>query len=165
MPYSTGMRLVDRAQVVWGTETKNWTGAASDSDWVSLKNAGHATIIIKTDAWAGGTAAITLQQATAVAGTSAKALSFAKMWTNSAAPTTDTYVETAVVSDTFTIGVANSIYIIEVDAASLDITNSFDCINVHGATPGSNADFYGVLIILPTPLRYAGSSPPSAITD
>ncbi len=165
MSYATGMRLVDKGNIVWGTETKNWTGAASTSDWVSLKNFGHATIIIKTDAWAGGTSAITLNQATAVAGTAAKALSFAKMWTNAADTSSDLLVETAVVSDTFTIGTANAIYVIEVDAASLDLQNNFDCLAVLGATPGSNADLYGVLFILQAPARYTAAVPPSAIID
>lgn len=165
MSYATGMRLVDKGNLVWATEPKNWTGAASTSDIVSLKNFGHATIIIQTGAWAGGTAAVTLNQAKTVAGGSSKALSFAKMWTNKAAVTSDLLTETAVVSDTFNLDTANAMYVIEVDAASLDLQNDFDCLQLAVASPGANADIYGAIFVLQAPNRYAGSSPPSAIVD
>ncbi len=164
MSYFTGTVLATKDQFVNVIPPKDYTGAASTDVYVSLKNAAHATIIITTGAWAAGTSAITLLQATAVAGTSTKALSFTKMWTNAADLTSTALVETAVVSDTFTIGAAATLWIIEVDASSLDVANNFDCLAVHGATPGSNADLYSAVMIL-SGLRYGGKTPPNALVD
>lgn len=154
--------LVENDKVIWATEPKDWTGAASTGDWVSMKNYAHLTIIIQTGAWAGGTSAITLEQATAVAGTGNKALGFSWQWNDVAAG--GTLVKTAVASNTFTIGTANKLYIIEVDASSLDKANNFDCVTVKGASPGVNADIYGATYIL-SRSRYKDATPPSAIID
>jgi hypothetical protein len=165
MSYSTGMRLVDRAQIVQALEAKNYTGAAGTGAYISLKNAGHVTIVIQTGAWAGGTAAVTLKQATAIAGTANKALSFGTQYTNVAGTTTDLLTATAVASDTFNLSAANATHVIEVDAASLDIANGFDCLSLQVASPGANADLYAAFYVVDGPLRYAGVTPPSAITD
>ena len=61
--------FVETVKVVYGSEPKNYTGATGHSDYVSLKNYDCAACVIQTGAWAGGTAAVTLTQATAVAGT------------------------------------------------------------------------------------------------
>ena len=154
--------LMEMLKPIWGIEPKNWTGAASTGDWISLKYYTNLTIVIMSGAWAGGTSAITVEQAVAVAGTSNKALAFDWMWTDAAA--TGTYVKTAVVSNTFTIGAANTMWVIEIDARSLDIANGFDCVAVKGATPGVNADLYGA-IYLCHGSRYQGAAQPSAILD
>lgn len=166
MPFSTGMRLATRSQVAAVIPPANYTGAASTDIYISLKNTPHATIIIQTGAWAAGTAAVTLLQATAVAGTSTKALTGAMpvMYTNVSDTSKATLVETTVTSDTFNLTAANSVYLIEVDAASLDVANGFDCLCVHVASPGANADIYGALIITGQG-RYTGASPPNVLAD
>ena len=141
-------RLVDQTSIVWAIEPKNWTGAASSGKVVSLKNFNHLTAIINVGAWAGGTAAVTLNQATDVSNTGGKALSFTKMWTNQANTTLQYLTETAVVSNTFNLNTANQICVIEIDAASLDVTNNFDCVSVNVATPGSNNDLYGAVYVM-----------------
>jgi hypothetical protein len=76
---------------------------------------------------------ITLKQATAVAGTSEKALAFTKMYANADAVASDTLVETAVAANTFTtqaVDNKNSVYLIDVPAESLDVANGFDCVRV-----------------------------------
>jgi hypothetical protein len=153
---------VAEQKFLWAVEPKNYTGAACTAKYVSMKNYTKLTILIQTGAWAGGTAAVTLSQATAVAGTSAKALSFAKQFNDET--TSGTLAEVAVASDTFTIGTANKLYVIEVDVASLDVANSFDCVSIAIATPGANADFYGVQYVL-SGARYQQSTPPSALLD
>jgi hypothetical protein len=153
---------VAEEKFISAADPKNYTGAAMTDKYVSLKNYQRLTIIIQTGAWAGGTAAVTLSQATAVAGTGAKALSFTKQFNDVA--TSGTLVETAVVSDTFTIGTASKIWVIEVDASSLDVANNFDCVTLGIATPGANADLYSVSYIL-SGSRYQQSTPPSAIVD
>ena len=102
-------------KILWANEPKNYTGAAATTKYVSLKDYRHLCIQIITGAWAGGTAAVTLSQATAVAGTGAKALGFTKQFND--VTTSGTLVETAVVSDTFTIGTANKLFVIEIDGA------------------------------------------------
>ena len=118
----------------------------------SMKEHNHATIVLGTGAIAGGTGSLTIQQGTTVAMADSKALAFTRFWTNDAAPTSSVLVETAgaaVVLDT-----ANSIYIIEVDAASLDTTNNFDCVEPI-LTAAGNTDFSSCLAILHQS-RYTG---------
>jgi hypothetical protein len=113
--------------------------AALTGDWVSMKNAGHATIIINCGAGWGSAGAVTLTQATAVAGTGTKALAFSYMWTNVADITASTLVKTAVTSNTFNLSTsaAGSIYIIEVEADTLDADNDFDVLGFSLADPGA----------------------------
>lgn len=156
-------RLIDNIKPVWAMEPKNYTGAAGTASYVSLKNYNHITIAIQTGAWAGGTAAVTLSQAKTVAGGSSKALAFSTMWVNTgAAP--DTFTATTVSSNTFNLDTANLLYVIEVDAATLDIDNDFDCISVAIASPGGNNDFYGVTYWL-CGSRYPQSALPTSKTD
>lgn len=152
----------ENIQAVWGIEPKNWTGAASTGDYASMKLYARCAIVIQTGAWAAGSSAITLEQATAVAGTGTKALGFSWQWNDEAA--TGTFVKTAVTSDTFLIDTANKTYIIDIQASTLDVANSFDCITVKGATPGANADFYGAMYYMYEP-RFAMDTMKSAIAD
>lgn len=157
--------LVENYKVVGLNEAKNYTGAAAGTVWLSLKNYNHITYVIKTGAWAAGTAAVTLLQATAVAGTGSKALAFGFpfVWISTVA-TADTQTKTAVVSNTFNLDTANTVYVVEVDAASLDVTNNFDCIRLAIASPGANADFYDTTAFLGS-ARYKQAALPSAIID
>lgn len=164
MPYSTGMRLATRGQVVAALAPNNYTGAAGVGTYISLKNTGHVTILIQTGAWAGGTAAVTVNQAVNVGGGSAKPLAFSVYYTD-VASVGNGLVETAVVSNTFNLSAANELALIEIDASSLDLLNGFDCISLATATPGSNADYFSATYILGSPIRYAGNSPPLATTN
>jgi len=118
------------------------TSTVGDTTYVSLKGYSRAQIIIVI---ADGTTvtgtAVTLKQATAVAGTGEKALAFTRMLANTDYGASKTMVETAVTSNTFTTQAVNSkdsVYVIDVDATSLDAANGFDCIRVdctgHAAT-------------------------------
>ncbi len=157
--------FVENIKVVYGSEPKNYTGAAGNSDYVSLKNYDRVAIVIQTGAWAGGTAAVTLTQATDVSGSGAKALSFANQWTyQSAGFTVDALAKTAVAGDTFNLATANTVHVIEVEASDLDLAGGFDCLRVSIASPGANNDFYGVMIYLHGS-RYPQATPPSAIVD
>lgn len=143
-------------------EPKNYTGAACADKYVSLKNYSRCTIIIHTGAWAGGTAAVTLKQATKVDATGAKALAFTKMYTDKAAD--GALVETAVAASSFNLDTANKLFVIEVDATTLDVSGGFDCLTVAVASPGANADIYGVEYIL-SGARFQQSTPPDALVD
>jgi len=157
--------FVENLKVVYGSEPKNYTGATGNSDYVSLKNYDRAVAVIQTGAWAGGTAAVTLTQATDVSGAGAKSLSFANQWTfQSTGFTNDSLTKTAVSSDTFNLSTANTVHVIEIEASDLDLANNFDCLRVSVASPGANADFYGIMIYL-YGSRYPQATPPSAIVD
>lgn len=117
------------------------TGAGQTGDYVNLRNYRRCAIILSTGAWAGGTAAVTLNQAKTNAGGSAKAVAFTRYWLSSAlSSTTDVPVETAVTSNTFNISAANKVHVIEVHVNDLDIANGFFWLNVATASPSTNSD-------------------------
>ena len=128
--------------------------AAVSGDWYTLKLYDHITIIIAQGAWAGGTPAVVLKQATDVSGSGSKALAFAKRWTQVAISGTG-YTETAVTSDTFNLpNTANSINLLEIDSVDLDQAGGFDCLRVEIASPGANADLIAIFAVLSKP-RFA----------
>ena len=158
------MKLIEQCGIECSTVPIDTTGAAQAGDYYSLANYQHLTLIIQQGAWAGGTPAVTLKQATDVAGTSEKALSFNKRWTQVALTGTG-YTQTAVVSDTFNLpAVANTTNILEIDAQDLDASNGFDCVRLAIASPGANADLISVTAILSQP-RFAQASMPDAKVD
>ena len=112
------------------------TSTLGDTTYVSLKGYRRCQIIIGI---ADGTtvtgSTITLKQATAVAGTSEKALAFTRMLANTDYAASKALTETAVTSNTFTTQTVNSkisLYVIDVEAESLDVANGFDYIRVDG---------------------------------
>ena len=140
------------------------TGAAVTGDYYSMKDYGHITFIITQGAWAGGTPAVTIKQATDVAGTDEKALNLDWYWVQTGLTGTG-YTKTAVTSDTFNLAAtANRITVIEVEADSLDTTGGFDCVRLGVASPGSNADLISAVAILSQP-RYSGATTSDAKVD
>src|SRR5688572_29877457 len=93
-------RLIESNKIVVGAVPTVPYGAAVTGDYVSLKGYSHLTVVIMKGAWAGGTPAVTLKQATDVAGTGEKALSFTKQFPGTAL-TADTLTSSTVSSDTF----------------------------------------------------------------
>jgi len=158
------LRLIDQAKVVVGLAPI--TPSTSTPDYVSLKNHQKLTVVIATDNAATVTgSAITLLQASDVAATGEKALAFDKRWTAANVATTDTLVETAVTSNTFTtqaVNNVNSLDVIEIDADDLDNDNSFDCVRVGTGNAVNTA--LCVLYILHGE-RYGSSIAQSAIVD
>lgn len=131
-------KLVQVAKIVNGWSPQASTATAGlTSDYVSLKNYRHLTIIIKTKQSTGSdTGAVALVQATNVSAGSEKALGFDWVWVNSNTASSDTLTKTAVTSDTFNAGGSTNacMYVIEVDVESLDVDNNFDCVAVKLAT-------------------------------
>lgn len=156
--------LIERAKVIAAAPPKDYTGAAMTAKYISMKNVDRVSILINVGAWAGGTAAVTLAQATDVSATGAKALSFTKQWNDVVAD--GTLVETAVAANTFNIDstYANKQIVIEVDAADLDVNNDFDCLTLAIASPGANSDFYSVEYVC-LGLRYQEDTPPTVLVD
>lgn len=162
-----GLKLIDKAKIVQGSPIIGALATTNgDCDYVSLKGFQRCTILLAVDNAATVTGgAITLKQATAVAGTSEKALGFDTMYANVDTGASDTLVETAVVSDTFTTNTTdnkNLMYVVEVDAADLDVANGFDCIRVDSLLM---ANAVGAVTYILHDARYVGALDTSAITD
>jgi len=134
----------------------NYSGTAETGPWASLANYNSVAILLGTGAWAGGTAAVTVVQATDVNGTSSKALTLSKptLWTG--LTTAAQLTSAAIVSSTFNLSAANTLYLFEVPARSLDIANGFNHISLNVASPGSNNDYYWAMYLFRQP-RYAQS--------
>lgn len=160
-------RLTDIAKIVLGSPIIGALATTNgDCDYVSLKGYQRCTILIQVDNATTVTgAAITLKQATAVAGTSEKALGFTTMWANTDCAAGDTLTETAVTSNTFTTDTTdakNLMYVIEVAADDLDVANGFDCLRVDSLLM---ANAVGAVTYILHDARYASPVAVSAITD
>lgn len=161
-----GLRLIDTKKIVTGLAPVVMATTAGDADYVSLKGFQSCSIILSVkNATTVTGCAVTLKQATAVAGTSEKALAFTKMWANIDAGASDTLAETAVTSNTFTTDTTNSkdlLYVMEVDAADLDVANGFDCVRLDGLLM---ANAVGSVTYILNGARYESPLAVSAITD
>lgn len=106
--------------------------STSTPDYVSLKNYERCLVLIQVkNATTVTGSAITLKQATAVAGTSEKALAFTTYYSNIDTGAADALASATAASNTFTTNNTNSknlMYAIEVKAEDLDVNNGFDCI-------------------------------------
>ena len=159
-------KLIDACKIVTGIAPVAMATTAGDADYVSLK--GHSGVSVILSVKNGTTVtgcAVTLKQATAVAGTSEKALSFTKVWANIDAGAADTLAETAVTSNTFTTDTTNSkdlLYVMEISAADLDIANGFDCVRLDGLLM---ANAVGAVMYVLHGARYDSGLAISAITD
>jgi hypothetical protein len=140
-------RLIEQMKPVWANAPQNYTGSANTPLYVSMQLYERILILIQTGAWAGGTAAVTLNQAVDCNGTSAKAMNIDFVWINGGTAAPDTFTKTPVVSNTFNLSAANTLYVIEAKATDLDVANGFCTMAVSIASPGSNNDFYGVTYI------------------
>ena len=116
------------------------TGNIQTGNAVHVGNSSHVIVKISTGLWAGGNAAVTLQQGTAQAMGDAKTLAFSFMYTNDGAPTASLLTKTAVSGDTFNVDTALSMYVIEIPIDTLDVDGGFDYLRVVTASPGANAD-------------------------
>ena len=153
--------LVKNAKIIYVSAPKDYDAAAATSEYICMKNYQRVCFIIQTGAWAGGTAAVTVSQATADSGTTA-ALAFTKMYTNDGATTTDTLTETTVTSNTFNLDTASSLYCIEVTSDMLDVDSGYDWVVLDiAAASGSNTDLYSVVAIAYNGPK--GTGAPSAI--
>ena len=142
---------------------------AGDCGYVSMKGYDKLTICMFVDNGSTVTGcAVTLKQATAVAGTSEKALAFSKMWAltdtsvASSVITGEALTETAVTSNTFTTGTTdnkNMLYVMEISASDLDVANGFDCVRLDGLL---QANSVSCVIGILSDARYSGAA---SITD
>jgi hypothetical protein len=137
--------LVEATKIVWAAAPKDITGAGLTGDLVCLKYHRKMAIVLLTGAWAGGTAAVTLTQATDAAGGTTASFAFDYQYVGTGL-TSDTLVKTAVSSNTFNLSAANKIHVIEVLAS--DLTAGYTHVRCEVATPGSNADLLAMAYVL-----------------
>lgn len=162
------MLLHEQVKIVMGAAP----AAASTSDYVSVKNCAKMTAILLMKNPAGGITAsdITINQATTVAGGSAKVLTAgtaATGYRNIDTAAADTLSAFAITSGTFAIDDTVSkdlLYVLEIDVAAMDVANGFDCIQIANAS--GVAGILGIVYLL-WPVRYgaAAANMPSAILD
>lgn len=142
--------------------------SSSVPDYVSMKGYSRIAIKIKVkNATTVTGSAITVLQATAVAGTGEKAVAFTKAYRNIDVDAAggDIVAEFAVTSNTFTTDATNSknlCYWIEIRADELDIDGGFDCIRA--GTANATAATVDVDYFL-FPMKFAKLSGLAAITD
>ncbi len=155
------VQQVDLNKFVMGCAPAALTSTAGDGDFVSLKNFSRLTIVILVlngSTVTGG--AVTLIQATEVAGSTTQALGFTKAYRNIDCAAGDTLTEFAVSNNTFTTDTTNSkqlMYVIEIKAGDLDINNNYDCVRVDVA---SMANAVGSVLYI---LSGARDQPPLAL--
>lgn len=153
----------------------------AEGDWVSLKNYDGCLVVFhKAAGTAGDDPSIKLEQATAVAGTSSKALTFNHIYhkigaTALSAIGTHTKVELTTATDDLDLVSVNStdlltdvgetLIVVNVRASDLDVDNSFDCLRlvIEGDDIG-NATLASAYYVLYN-CRFPGNPTPSAIAD
>lgn len=139
--------------------------AGRTATYVSLKNAHKAFVIIQLAQGNAATVALTPYQAKNVAALGEKVLTsnFA-IYANLDTAASDTLVRaTDAVNYTTDAGLKNKMVVFEIDPASLDVNNGFDCLTVK--TGASNAANLTSVLYLLGPNRYPGVAIPSAIID
>lgn len=139
--------------------------AGRTGGYVTLKNAHGAYFVWNITQGNAATIALSVSQAKAVAGTTAKALSSGiRWWAALDIATTDVLVrQTDGASFTTDAGVKNKIVVAQIDVADLDLANAYT--SVAPVTGASNAANITSCLAVLTPLRFAGDAPPTAIVD
>jgi len=155
------MNLIENVKIVEAITPQ--AGAAIAGDYVSLKNAGHVTVLVHIAQGHADPVAITIEQAKAVAGTDSKLITNAvPIYLVADAATSDGWVrQTDDVDYTTSATLKHKLIAFEIDAASLDQANGFDCITVK--TAASNALNVTSAVYVLSDLRYGSEK--TAITD
>ncbi len=137
--------------------------AGRTSDWLSLKHAIRATIVVQITQGNAATILLSLLQATAVAGTGSKAGPASPLWSNLDTAAGDTLTRrTDAATYTTDAGVKNKIVVFDVDPSQLDVDGGFDCVAF--STGASNvANITSAVAYLE--MRMPGATLPSVIVD
>ncbi len=161
--------LLEKLQVASGFVPVDLAGGANDGGWVSLKNYGRCAIVLfKAAGTAGENPVLTLEQATDVTGTGAKALDFERIDVKQGMLSAlGAFTKLANSGNSYTEATsaeAEAIWVVDVLAEDLDIDNGFDCLRASVADVGIAAQLGALLYLLHEP-RYASDPLPSAIVD
>jgi len=156
---STNALFAEQANIITGVPLDMAGAPGLTTGWMSLKHYSRATIALLKAAGSGSEdPVITLEQATAVAGTGAKALTFTRLDRKNHATAlsgigTYTAVTQAAAGTATVEGSDQSLHLIDVRGDDLDVDNGFDCIRATVADVGTTA-VYGVLFTILWGARY-----------
>jgi hypothetical protein len=155
------MNISERIKIVAAIAPQ--AGAAITGDYVSLKKAGHVTVVVDINQANAAPVAITIEQATAVDGTGSKALAVdVPVYLVADAATSDEWVaQDAAVAYTTSATLKHKLVAFEIPASALDVANGFDCVTVK--TAASNAANITQASYILSALRYGVGS--SVIAD
>lgn len=134
-------------------------------DYVCLKGYQFCSVIVGLGVVA-ATFNITVNKATAVAGTSATSFSFDAYYLNAATGTSDTFTRTTGASGTIATGAtSNQLIRIDIDAVELrsGATTDYDCLAVVCSDPSGSAIVCAYYLLGNS--RYMDAASPTAITD
>lgn len=162
------MRFLDTHQVVPVIMPVNLATAANSGDWISLaKFRRVAFIVVAAIGAAAEDIVVTVRQATTAAGGGAKdLLGIDRVWTKQGADLaaigafTKVSQTAAATYTSDTGGETANLYVVEIDAEQLDVTNGFDFVTLNIADTGTTAKLGCVIAILSEP---RGSANVSAI--
>jgi len=148
--------LPEAAQIAPIVPVADLGAAASTGDWLSMKNYKRACIIFQHSV---GTAAedpiLTLLQGTSVAGAGSKALNVTEYYVKRGTLLAEqaTFTKTAMTEGNAitSVGELETLIAVDIPSDALDVQNSFDCISVTIADPGTVAAYGYVLAILYDP--------------
>ena len=155
--------LVQDAKIVEALTPQ--AGGAITGDYVSLKNYARAFVVVHIAQANVALVAITIEQASVVAGTDSKVITKAvPIWANLDCAASDALVaRTAAVGYTTDNGQKHKVVVFEVDPCSLDVAGGFDCITVK--TAASDVTNITSALYLLVKGRDTGATPASAIVD
>ena len=155
--------LPQRTKIVQMLKPQTTNGSLT-TQVICLKTCHKATIVFEFTQAVGHATTPTLLQATSIAAGTNKAGPAAMIWSNLATASTDTLVvRTAAASYAVSTATGGMQVVFEVDPASLDYANGYDCIYFTIATSSQASNFVSATAYLYT--QYAGNPPPSAILD
>ena len=163
---TANLSLPENFKVVDATAGVITTSGGITSNYVSLKHAHKAWIVLQFTQAGSDASVIQPKVATAVAPTGATNITFpAEIWANEDTATSDTLVkQTAATSYTLTADIAKKMVIIEIDpddVVAMGVT--YDCLGFAISAGQKATNFVAGYFILGA--RYAQATPPTAITD
>lgn len=156
--------LPEHFKIVDATAGPVTTNGGVTGDYVTLKNAHKAYIVVQLTQAVGHATVLSPKQASAVAGTGVKAVSAGRIWANEDTAASDTLVEQAAAATyTVTNDVKKKLVIFEIDPDDFDIANGFDVLGFAASDSSQATNFISATYWLAN--RYLQATPPAAISD
>lgn len=157
------LTLPENYKIVDATAGPVTTNGGVTGQYVSAKTAQYVWLILSFTQAVGHATAITLKEATAVAGTGVQTVANTmQIWSNLATASTDTLVKrTAATSYTLGSGIAKMQVVFGIDPARL--SSGFDVVGFSIADSSQATNFVSGVYLLAA--RYPQATPPTALTD
>lgn len=158
--------LPENCKIVDATAGPVTTNGGVTSDYVSLKNAKYAWIVLQFTQAVGHATVIQPQVATAVAPTGAASITFsADIWQNADTAASDTLVKaTSAASLTLAADVKKKLVVIGIDPAAMQKQGAtYDVLGFTISDSSQATNFVSATYILE--MKYAQATPPAVITD